>query len=91
MQVNVKVGDGFEIALPMGSKWKLAPMTSSVLKLDTPAGYGDTARRSCIWHFTAQASGRAEVQFSQEPICVKGKACPHHVALVDFTVQVSKS
>jgi hypothetical protein len=87
--VSVNVGEAFEIALPMGFKWRMSPLSSSILKLDTPAGYGDTASHSCVWHFTTLSSGQAGIQYSMGPVCTKGMKCPAYLMLVDFNVQAS--
>lgn len=87
--VKVKVGETFEIALPMGHKWVLSPVAGPTLRLDNPAGYGDAALQSCVWHFTAQSGGQTTLQFTMQPLCQKGMKCPHYISLVDFTVQVS--
>lgn len=87
--VNVKVGETFEIALPMGFKWRMSPLSSSLVKLDTPAGYGDTTLKSCVWHFTTLSSGQAGIQFSMGPVCTKGMKCPAYLTLLEFTVESS--
>ncbi len=87
--VKVKVGQTFEIALPMGQKWTLQPMTGSTLKLGSPAGYGDAAQKSCIWHFTAQAQGQTTLHFEMRPLCASNEPCPRYISMFDFIVQVS--
>ena len=87
--VNVKVGETFEITVPMGHTWKLLPMADSILKLDTPSGYGDADLNSCVWHFTTLASGKITLEFSMQAVCEEGKQCPNYITVVDFTVNAS--
>jgi hypothetical protein len=87
--INVKVGETFEISLPMGHVWKMAPLASSILKLDTPAGYGDAATQSCIWHFTTQASGQTSLEYTMQALCQPGTVCPAYITVVDMTVKAS--
>ena len=89
--VNVKAGETFEIAAPMGHKWALLPPVGSILRLDNPAGYGDPTLKTCIWHFTTLSSGQATLEFSMEPLCATGEKCPQYITVVDFTVQVRSS
>lgn len=89
--VNVKAGETFEIAVPMGHRWALIPPVGSMLRLDNPAGYGDSTLKSCVWHFTTFSSGQAILEFSMEPLCATGEKCPQYITVVSFTVQVSSS
>ena len=86
---QVKVGDTLEVALKMNQKWALLSHDDAILRLDTPAGYGDTALQSCVWHFTALANGQAQVEFSAGPLCLKNLRCPAYIHLVDLSIQVS--
>lgn len=88
---NVKTGETFEITVPMGHKWTLLPPVGSTLRLDNPAGYGDSTLKSCVWHFTTLSSGQAALEFSMEPLCATGEKCPQYITVVYFTVQVSSS
>ncbi len=88
--ITVHVGDTFEITLPMGHKWALTPgQPGAMLRLDAPAGYGDTAQNMCVWHFTTLASGQDGLEYSMQALCPKGTQCPHYITLLDFTVVAS--
>jgi hypothetical protein len=65
------------------------PLADSILKLDTPAGYGDADLKSCVWHFTTLASGSTSLEFSMQALCEPGTQCPNYITLVDFTVKAS--
>lgn len=87
--IQVKVGDTLEVALKWNQKWELASQDASILRLDKPAGYGDASLQSCIWHFTALASGQANLGFTGVPMCNKDPNCVPSVRLVHLTVQVN--
>lgn len=87
--INVKVGETFEIVVPMGHTWRMAPLSGSVLKLDAPAGYGDAATQNCVWHFTTLASGQTTLNYTMRAICKPGAECPNYILEVDLTVKAS--
>ena len=89
--VNVKAGETFEIVVPMDHRWALLPPVGSMLRLDNPAGYGNSTLKSCVWHFATLSSGQATLEFSMEPLCATGEKCPQYITVVSFTVQVSSS
>ncbi len=86
--IQLKVGDTIVVALAWHQKWTLLPHNDALLRLDTPAGYGDTSRQSCVWHFTALTSGQENLHFSGEPMCANQPGCAGPVRLVDLTIQV---
>ncbi len=86
---QVKVGDTLEVALKWNQKWELVSQDASILRLDKPAGYGDSALQSCVWHFTALASGQVNMDFTGAPACTKDPRCVPAVKLVHLTIQVN--
>jgi hypothetical protein len=87
--VQVKIGNTLEVVLKMGQQWALLLHNDAILRLDHPAGYEDVSRQSCVWHFTALASGQANVQFSATPLCIRETRCTASVRVFDLTVEVS--
>ena len=86
--VNAHQGDVIEVQLPFGQLWNGPTTSQGVLQLQTPAGYASQTANSCIWRFTAQGAGTAQLSFYGKPMCQKGQMCPQYVMSVPFTVTV---
>lgn len=86
--VSLKVGQTVEVQLPFGHKWALFPMSSAILSLQSPAGYGDASVQSCIWRFQAAQTGSENLTFIEQPLCDTGVECPNYVTQVEIPVTV---
>jgi hypothetical protein len=88
--VTVHVGQTLEIVLPFGHKWDMTQSpVAGILRMDTPAGYGDTSLQGCVWHFTALQAGQTNADFTLGPLCAKGMKCPQYIAVLDITITVA--
>lgn len=86
---TIQIGQTVEIVLPFGHKWALAQDSiPAALTLATPAGYGDAARQSCVWRFTAQQAGSAQLTYSMGPVCAVGVHCPAYITILTFEITV---
>ncbi len=75
--VTAHVGDIIEVRLPFGQKWTGPSSLPSNLQQQQPAGYAWTSDNVCIWRFTAQSVGRAQLDFHSQALCLKkDEACP---------------
>jgi hypothetical protein len=89
--VQLGKGQTLEVHMPFGHVWGLAVTSlSSIMRVDAPAGYGDAASKTCVWHFTALSSGSVTLDFTERALCPPnvGK-CPQYAALVDLLVTVN--
>jgi hypothetical protein len=84
--VDAKVGQTIEVQLPFGHKWALFPLATTIVSLQSPAGYGDASVQSCIWRFTATAAGNGQLVYLVSPICQTGVECPNYMAR--FTIDL---
>ncbi len=84
--VNASVGQTIEVQLPFGHKWALFPAMSTLVTLQTPAGYGDASVQSCIWRFTAATAGTGQIVYLVSPVCGAGVECPNYMAR--FTIDL---
>jgi len=87
---SLRVGQTLEVDLPFGHRWALAlpQVPSGSLSLDAPAGYGDAAQHSCVWHYTAKAAGQVTLTYSLSPLCQKGQHCSGAITLLDLAITV---
>lgn len=86
--VTAHVADIIEVDLPFGQMWSGPTSSQSILTQQQPAGFAWSAAKVCVWRFTAQNTGTAQLAFSGRPICKKGEACPQYIMQVPFTVVV---
>jgi len=86
--VTAHVADIIEVDLPFGQMWQGPATVPSNLTLQQPAGYAQSASKVCVWQFTAQNAGTAQLIFAGRAICKKGQACPQYVMQVPFTIDV---
>jgi hypothetical protein len=86
--VTAHVADIIEVDLPFGQMWQGPASTPGNLTLQQPAGYAQQASKVCVWQFTAQSSGTAQLTFTGRPICKKGEACPQYVMEIPFTIEI---
>ena len=87
--VTAHQGDVIEIQLPFGQLWNGPTTSQGVLQLQTPYGYVSQTANSCIWRFTAQGAGTAQLNFYGRAICKKGQMCPQYVISVPFSIHVN--
>jgi hypothetical protein len=87
--VTAHQGDVIEIQLPFGQLWNGPTTSQGVLQLQTPYGYVSQTANSCIWRFTAQGAGTAQLNFYGRAICKKGQLCPQYVISVPFSIHVN--
>jgi hypothetical protein len=85
----LQVGQTLEIALAFGHHWSFGlGAGEAVLALETPAGYGDTSIKSCVWRFTAEQPGHLTLTFVFAPICQLHMECPQYIGLLKIPVVV---
>ncbi len=86
--VTAHVADIIEVDLPFSQMWTGPASVPSNLTLQQPAGYAWQASKVCVWRFTAQNTGTAQLTFTGKAICKKGQACPQYIMQVPFTIDV---
>ncbi|HJT55663.1 MAG TPA: hypothetical protein VJ761_04145 [Ktedonobacteraceae bacterium] len=86
--ITAHVADIVEVDLPFGQMWTGPASVPGNLTLQQPAGYAWQAGKVCVWRFTAQNTGTAQLTFTGRAICKKGEACPQYVMQVPFTIEV---
>jgi len=86
--VIAHVGDTIEVRLPFGQKWEGPVQLPTNLEQQQPAGYAFIPDHVCIWRFVAQGVGIANLDFTMQPLCLKGTMCPMYIADETFTVDV---
>ena len=86
--VTAHQGDVIEIQLPFGQLWNGPTTSQGVLQLQTPYGYASQTANSCIWRFTAQATGTSQLNFYGRAMCKKGQMCPQYVISVPYSIHV---
>lgn len=88
--ITIKKGQTVEVVLAFGHRWALITSpVDALLHLDAPAGYGDAALQSCIWHFTARQAGQTTLTYSLAPLCVAGYRCSGTETLVNLSITVT--
>jgi FlaG/FlaF family flagellin (archaellin) len=86
--VTAHVADIVEVDLPFGQMWSGPTSSQNIMTLQQPAGFAWSTGKVCVWRFTAQNTGTAQLTFSGRPICKKGEACPQYIMQVPFTIVV---
>jgi hypothetical protein len=75
--VTAHVGNIIEVRLPFGQKWTGPSSIPSNLQQQQPAGYALPSDNVCIWRFTAQSAGTAQLDFQSQALCLnKDEVCP---------------
>lgn len=88
--VSLTKGQILEIRLPATVRWSLNPAdVSSVLNAESAQSLYEASDSSCMWQFTAKASGAIELDFSGGLVCSPGAACPALARLMSFAVTVN--
>lgn len=86
--VIAHTGDIIEIRLPFGHKWTGPTSIPTVLQEQQPAGYALASDQICIWRFVAQSTGRANLDFYWQALCLQGQMCPMFIANAPFIIDV---
>lgn len=86
--VVAHVGDTIEVLLPFGQKWTGPSAIPTNLQEQQPTGYASATDNVCVWHFVAQKTGTAKLDFASQALCLQGTMCPMYIALEPFTVDV---
>ena len=87
---HINVGQTAEVVLPTTAHWTLMPDSSmTVLQQQSPAGYTDTARSSCVWRFTGISQGGATLLYSKQAVCVPSTKCAQYITTVAVTITVN--
>jgi hypothetical protein len=86
--ISAQVGDVVEVDLPYGQAWSGPSVSQGSLSLQQPAGFALTPSKVCVWRFTAQSAGTAQLEFYGKAICETGHACPQYIVRLPFTISV---
>lgn len=86
--ITTQVGSVIEIDLPYGQAWSGPTVSQGGLSLEQPAGFALTPSLVCVWRFTAQGTGTAQLEFYGKAICKAGQACPQYIMRLPFTIAV---
>lgn len=88
--ISLTKGQVLEIRLPATIRWSLNPTdVSSILNAESAQSLYEASDSSCMWQFTAKASGAIELDFSGGLVCSPGEACPAVARLTSFAVTVN--
>jgi hypothetical protein len=87
--VTLARGQRLEIRLSPADSWELsATGMSSILVAVNPQGWYDGGARACIWRFTAQGAGSAQLTFVGAAVCPFLRLCPSVEQTVTYAVTV---
>ena len=79
-----------EVRLAANLRWSLTVQDpAGALAPAAPNGWFDAALQSCVWRFTGQATGAANLAYNGRAICKPGAICTNFVILESFAVTVT--
>jgi hypothetical protein len=86
--VTAHVGDIIEIRLPFGQKWAGPAVIPTNLQQQQPTGYALPSSNVCVWRFIARSTGMANLEFHNQPLCIKGRACAMFIMVDPISIDV---
>jgi hypothetical protein len=87
--ITLAQGQRLEIRLAPSYSWELsASDPGHTLAGANPEGWYDAGAQACIWRFTAQGAGSAQLTFSGAAVCPYLKLCPSVEQTIAYGVTV---
>ncbi len=75
--ITLTQGQRLEIRLQPGYNWELTVTDlNHILTLVAPGGWYDADAHACIWRFTAESTGNAQLNYQGTLICPPLELCP---------------
>jgi hypothetical protein len=82
-------GQRLEIRLAPSFTWELSVSDPGhILAGANPEGWYDAGLQACVWRFTAQGAGSAQLTFSGAAVCPYLKLCPSVEQTIAYGVTV---